>query len=92
MSANRIRLKIDLAGTKGDQAWRELRHYEEMNEARCGPALGTSGRCEHGSGEPHTAGEWMGAVIDLPSAIIAQYAIRHYLNQPRVLDAELDES
>jgi hypothetical protein len=34
----------------------------------------------------------MGAMVVMPTPIIAQYAIRHYLNQPRVLDAEMDES
>lgn len=34
----------------------------------------------------------MGAMVVLPSPIIAQYAIRHYLQQPRVLDAEMDET
>ncbi|HZU22449.1 MAG TPA: hypothetical protein VE998_06415 [Terriglobales bacterium] len=90
MPANRIRLKIDLAGTTGDEAWRSLKHYEEMNEARYGPAFGSSGPCGHHGGA-HTQGEWMGAIVDLPSPIIAQYAIRHYLGQPRVLDAEMDE-
>jgi hypothetical protein len=90
--ADRIRLKIDLGGTIGDSAWRSLQHYEEMNEAHYGPAFGSSGACNHSPNEPHAAGEWMGALVVLPSPIIAQYAIRHYLQQPRVLDAELDES
>lgn len=91
MPANIIRLKIDLAGTRGDEAWRSLTHYEEMNEARYGPAFGSSGECAHAAGEPHRAGEWMGAEVVLPTPIIAQYAIRHYLQQPRVLDAEVEE-
>lgn len=91
MPANRILLKIDLSGTRGDEAWRSLKHYDEMNEARYGPAYGSGGECVHPPGEPHRPGEWVGAMIVLPTPIIAQYAIRHYLNQPRVLDAEMDE-
>jgi len=90
--ANRIHLKIDLSGTIGDQAWRSLQHYEEMNEAHYGPAFGSSESCNHAPDQPHRPGEWVGAMIVLPTPIIAQYAIRHYLNQPRVLDAEMDES
>jgi hypothetical protein len=92
MPANRIRLKIDLSGTRGDEAWRSLKHYEEMNEAHYGPAFGSSGPCGHSPDQPHRQGEWMGAMVVMPTPIIAQYAIRHYLNQPRVLDAEMDES
>jgi len=90
--ANRICLKIDLSGTVGDEAWRSLQHYEEMTEAHYGPAFGSSGPCQHSPDQPHYPGEWKGAMIVMPTPIIAQYAIRHYLNQPRVLDAEMDES
>lgn len=91
MPANRILLKIDVSGTRGDEAWRSLKHYDEMNEAHYGPQFGSSGECAHRPNEPHRSGEWVGAMVVLPTPIIAQYAIRHYLNQPRVLDAEMDE-
>src|SRR5438309_2233747 len=73
MPANRIFLKIDVAGTRGDEAWRSLKHYDEMNEAHYGPEFGSSGECEHRPTEPHRPGEWVGAMIVLPTAIIAQY-------------------
>ncbi|MBV8205841.1 MAG: hypothetical protein JO041_03535 [Acidobacteria bacterium] len=91
MAANRIRLKIDLSGSTGEEAWRALRHYDEIDEAHYGPAFGSSGECGHPAGQPHAPGEWMGAQVELPSPIIAQYAIRHYVKQPRVLDAEVEE-
>ena len=86
-----IRIKLDLSGTKGDEAWRSLQHYEEMQEAHYGPAFGSSGRCRHAPEAPHAKREWCGARIVLPTPLLAQYAIRHYLNQPRVLDAEVEE-
>ena len=86
-----IRIKLDLSGTKGDEAWRSLQHYDEMQEAHYGPAFGSGGNCRHTPDTPHGKGEWCGARIVLPTPLLAQYAIRHYLNQPRVLDAEVEE-
>lgn len=85
-----IRLKIDLSGTRGDEAWRALKHDDEMLEAHYGPAFGSGGSCRHPENTPHGRGEWMGARVVLPTSLLAQYAIRHYLEQPRVLDAELE--
>ena len=86
-----IRLKIDLSGTRGDEAWRLLQHYDEMTEAHYGPAFGSSGLCQHPADQPHKKGESMGARIVVPTPLLAQYAIAHYLEQPRVLDAEVEE-
>ena len=86
-----IRLKIDLSGTRGDEAWRSLHHDDEMLEAHYGPAFGSSGPCRHPESAPHLPGEWCGARVVLPTPLLAQYAIRHYLEQPRVLDAEVEE-
>ena len=86
-----IRIKLDLSGSKGDEAWRLLKHDDEMLEAHYGPAFGSGCNCRHAPDAPHAKGEWMGARIVLPTPLLAQYAIRHYLNQPRVLDAEVEE-
>ena len=45
-----VRLKIDVAGTIGDKAWREIK---------------------------------------LQTPLLAQYAVSHYLEQERVLDADV---
>lgn len=86
-----VRLKIDLAGTKGDQAWRELKQFEEIQGAAFGPEFGSSPPCKHPPDQPHVKGEWRGAEIRLATPLLAQYAVSHYLEQPRVLDADVIE-
>jgi hypothetical protein len=88
----RIRLQIDVGGTIGTEAWDGLKQYEEVSGGRFGPDEGSSGSCEHADGEPHRRGEWFGAVIDLEHHLLAEYALAHYLEQPRVLDAYLDNT
>ncbi len=34
-------------------------------------------------------GEWIGAEIRLETPLLAQYAVSHYLEQERVLDADV---
>jgi hypothetical protein len=85
-----VRLKIDLAGTVGDEAWRRLRHFEEIQSASFGPQHGSSGECQHAPQTPHARGEWRGARIRLETPLLAQYAVSHYLEQDRVLDADVE--
>ncbi|HLK32223.1 MAG TPA: hypothetical protein VKT29_03985 [Terriglobales bacterium] len=86
-----VRLKIDISGTRGDEAWRQLRHFEEMQSAAFGPQFGSSGPCRHPQDAPHGKGEWRGAEIRLATPLMAQYAVSHYLEQERVLDADVQE-
>ena len=39
---------------------------------------------------PHAKGEWIGAEIRLQTPLLAQYAMSHYLEQERVLDADVE--
>ena len=87
----RIRLKIDVAGTLGDQAWRELKQFDQIQRAEFGPQFGSSGPCKHPANAPHGKGEWIGAEIRLQTPLLAQYAVSHYLEQDRVLDADVVE-
>ena len=84
-----IRLKIDVSGTVGDSAWRELRQFDEIQSADFGPQFGSGGRCNHALNAPHGKGEWIGAEIKLQTPLLAQYAVSHYLEQDRVLDADV---
>jgi hypothetical protein len=86
----RIRLKIDIAGTVGTEAWDNLRHFDEVSGGRFGPDEGSGSACEHRPDEPHRVGEWFGAVVLLEKHLLAEYAVAHYLEQPRVMDAYLD--
>jgi hypothetical protein len=85
-----VRLKIDVSGTKGDEAWREIQQFDQIQSASFGPQYGSSS-CKHAPGAPHTKGEWVGAEIRLQTPLLAQYAVSHYLEQERVLDADVVE-
>jgi hypothetical protein len=84
-----IHLKIDVSGTVGDQAFRDLKQFDEIVSASFGPKFGSSGECKHGPDAAHANGEWIGAEVQLGTPLLAQYAISHYLEQDRVLDVEV---
>lgn len=84
-----VRLKIDVSGTVGDEAFRSLHHYDEMQSASFGPLFGSGGPCRHAPNAPHARGEWIGAELKLATPLLAQYAVSHYLEQDRVLDADV---
>ena len=86
-----IRLKIDVSGTRGTEAWDKLQQFDQIQSARFGPEFGVSSTCKHSPSEPHGKGEWVGAEIRLQTPLLAQYAVSHYLEQERVLDADVVE-
>ena len=86
-----VRLKIDVSGTRGDEAWKNLKQFDQIQSAAFGPQFGSSGACKHAPSEPHVKGEWVGAEIRLQTPLLAQYAVSHYLEQSRVLDADVVE-
>ena len=84
-----VRLRIDVSGTIGDEAWKNLQQFDPIQKAAFGPQFGSSGPEKHSPSEPHTQGEWIGAEITLQTPLLAQYAVSHYLEQNRVLDADV---
>jgi hypothetical protein len=86
-----VRLKIDISGTRGDEAFRNLKQFDEIQSAQFGPKFGSGGTCKHAPDAPHARGEWWGAEIRLLNPLMAQYAVSHYLEQDRVLDADVVE-
>jgi hypothetical protein len=84
-----VKLKIDVSGTVGDEAWQKLRQFDEIQSAAFGPRFGSSGVCKHAAEVPHPKGEWIGAEITLETPLLAQYATSHYLEQDGVLDADV---
>jgi len=84
-----VRLRIDVSGTVGDEAWKNLQQFDPIQKAVFGPQFGSSGPEKHPPGEPHTKGEWIGAEITLQTPLLAQYAVSHYLEQNRVIDADV---
>ena len=87
-----VKLKIDVSGTVGDEAWRNLKQFDEIQGASFGPQFGSSGPHNHPAHVPHPKGEWMGAEIKVQTPLLAQYAVSHYLEQDRVLDADVVEN
>ena len=85
-----LKLKIDVSGTVGDAAWREIRHFDQIQSADFGPQFGSGGRCNHPPDAPHAKGEWIGAEVRLQTPLLAQYAMSHYLEQERVIDADVE--
>lgn len=86
-----VRLRIDISGTVGDEAWQDIRHFDEAQAAFFGPEFGTSGPCAHAAESPHMRGEWRGAEVLVATSLLAQYAMSHYLEQDRILDADVEE-
>lgn len=87
-----VRLKIDVSGTVGNDAWHKLQQFDEIQSASFGPQFGSSGNCKHPVTSPHLKGEWVGAEIRVQTPLLAQYAVSHYLEQDRVLDADVVEN
>ncbi len=100
-----LRLKIDVSGTRGDQAWREINQFDQIQSASFGPQFGSggivtgpaatatspasTGKMQKASAGPYPKGAWIGAEIQLQTPLLAQYAMSHYLEQERVLDADV---
>lgn len=86
-----VRLKIDVSGTKGDEAWRGIQQFDQIQSAQFGPQFGGSISPKHAASAPYGKGDWIGAEIRLQTPLLAQYAVSHYLEQDRVLDADVVE-
>jgi hypothetical protein len=86
-----VRLKIDVSGTVGDEAWRQIQQFDQIQSAKFGPQFGSGGDSTHPPDKPHAKGEWIGAEIRVQTPLLAQYAVSHYLEQERVLDADVVE-
>jgi hypothetical protein len=99
-----VKLKIDVAGTIGDEAWREIHQFDQIQSADFGPQFGSGGLSAspvataasaappgEAKRTPYPKGAWMGAEIKLQTPLLAQYAVSHYLEQERVLDADVVE-
>src|SRR5258708_39080611 len=84
-----VRLKIDVAGTAADEAWREIKQFDQIQSADFGPQFGSGGPCNHAPDALHAKGEWIGPEIKLLTRLLAQYAVSHHLEHERVLDADV---
>ncbi len=86
-----VKLKIDVGGTIGHEAWYGIRQFPDNQGAFFGREFGSSGECKHPANIPHPKGEWIGAEVMVATSLLAQYAMSHYLEQDRVLDVDIEE-
>jgi hypothetical protein len=84
-----VKLKIDISGSVGDEVWRNLRQFDQIERASICRGLGSGSTCHHAANAPHSKGEWITAEIQVKTPLLAQYAVSHYLEQERVLDADV---
>lgn len=84
-----VKLTIDVSGSVGNEAWSRLCQFEPVEAAVFGDHLGSGGACNHLPDVPHQPGEWISAEIQVETPLLAQYAMAHYLEQDRVLDADV---
>jgi len=82
-----VRVKVDVSGTWGSQAWAALSHFQEVEPLEAVFRL----FCGHSDGEPHEEGEWGEATLAFED-FVAEYAVAHYLKQPGVIDADVESS
>ena len=80
-----VRVKVDIGGTRGVEAWTAMRRFEEVEpREEIFRAF-----CCHENDELHGPGEWGEATLEFED-FIAEYAVAHYLKQPRVIDADVE--
>jgi len=84
-----VKLKIDISGTVGDEVWRNLRQFDQIERASISRGSGSGSICKHPVNVSHSKGEWISAEIQVKTPLLAQYAVAHYLEQERVLDADV---
>jgi hypothetical protein len=80
-----VRVKLDIGGTIGYEAWTALCRFEEVEPREEVFRL----FCGHAEDELHEEGEWGEATLTFED-FIAEYAVAHYLKQPGVIDADVE--
>jgi hypothetical protein len=80
-----VRVKVDIGGTRGDEAWTAMPHFEEVEPREQTFRL----FCGHEPDQLHPPGEWGEASLKFEN-FIAEYAVAHYLKQPGVIDADVE--
>jgi hypothetical protein len=86
-----VKLKIDVSGTVGDEVWRRLRHFDQEKSASFEYRSANGRACKHSADARHAKGEFIVAKIRVETPLLAQYAVAHYLEQERVVDADVED-
>ena len=85
-----VRLQIDVSGTRGEEVWRNLRHFDLGEVASMESNRESGETCKHPADAVHPEGEFFSTTIQVETMLLAQYAVAHYLEQNRVLDADVN--
>ena len=80
-----VRVKVDIGGTHGDEAWTKMRHFEEVDPPETVFRL----FCGHDPDALHADGEWGEATLKFED-FIAEYAVAFYVKQRGVIDADVE--
>ena len=86
-----VKMKIDVSGTVGDKVWRNLRHFDQEQSASFEYRSANVEACNHPGSALHAKGEFIFAKIRVETPLLAQYAVAHYLEQDRVVDADVED-
>lgn len=84
-----VRLQVDVSGTRGEEVWRNLRHFDLAEVASLESHPQSGEMCKHPADTVHPEGEVLSATIQVETMLLAQYAVAHYLEQNHVLDADV---
>ncbi len=84
-----VRLQIDVSGTRGEEVWRNLRHFDLAEGASMESHPESGETCKHPADAVHREGEFFSATIQVETMLLAQYTVAHSLEQNRVLDADV---
>lgn len=84
-----VRLQIDVSGTRGEEVWHNLRHFDLAEVVSMESNLESREMCKHPADAVHPEGESLSATIQVETMLLAQYAVAYYLEQNRVLDADV---
>ena len=71
-----VRVKVDIGGTYGPEAWTSMRHFEEVETREEVFRL----FCGHEPHQLHDPGEWGEATLKFEE-FIAEYALAHFMKQ-----------
>ena len=85
-----VRLQIDVSGTRGEEVWSNLRHFDLAEGASMEFHPERGDMCKHPADAVHPEGESLSATIQVETMLLAQYAVAHYIEQNRVLDADVN--
>ena len=84
----KIWLELDVAGTKGDEAWNGIEKPKGFIEA--GILIPKDSPCQHTPKKPHEKGEWREVWVEVEDPFFHD-VVQFYKDQARVLAVETED-